>query len=282
MTAVPPPSSSSTSSPTKPATSAPSYLRKTASSIGMDTRAAQADTNRLLSEMAPHLMTPAMVNALARVSLQAGQLSTARDPFPLQRATLLLAPRFSMDNPARSLARISSSILQFSGLGKNSRSENGKERTPMTSMDIGVLEESQRILEHANEDLDMSLDTDLLDGETMEDDVPVSLLRGYEATVPQASINKVRRRKLRATAKVKRRDKDQHLLSLEELEVQDQEVQEEMRHLEIRRALYNSEIVNVDAKIAALEATKAQLQQKLLSVREEELELEDECTWRRD
>ncbi|WFD22857.1 [histone H3]-dimethyl-L-lysine(36) demethylase [Malassezia equina] len=227
--------------------------------------------------MAPHLMTPAMVNALARVSLQAGQLATARDPFPLQRATLLLAPRFSMENPARSLARISHSIWQFAGLGKGGRIGAGRERVPVTSMDIGVLEESQRILESAGEDLDLSLDTDVLDNAVIGDEaVPVSLLRGYEATVPQASAGKARRRQVRATQSARRRRKEQHLLSLEELEAQDREVQEEMRNLEIRRALYHSEMVHVDAKIAALEATKAHLQQHLLQVREEELELEDE------
>lgn len=241
-----------------------------------DTRA--MDTSRLLAEMAPHLMTPAMVNALARVSLQAGQLATARDPFPLQRATLLLAPRFSMENPARSLARISHSIWQFAGLGKAARAGAGRERVPVTSMDIGVLEESQRILENAAADLDLSLDTNVLDtsGGAGDEAVPVSLLRGYEATVPQASAGKVRRRQVRATQSARRRRKEQHLLSLEELEAQDREVQEEMRNLEIRRALYHSEMVHVDAKIAALEATKARLEQGLLQVREEELELEDE------
>ena len=252
-----------------------------AASSPVDARAMPTDTSRLLAEMAPHLMTPAMVNALARVSLQAGQLATARDPFPLQRATLLLAPRFSMENPARSLARISHSIWQFAGLGKGVRT-GGRERVPGTPMDIGVLEESQRILENAAADLDAALDTDVLDaavgdaGDASDAAVPVSLLRGYEATVPQASAGKVRRRQVRATQSARRRRKEQHLLSLEELEAQDREVQDEMRNLEIRRALYHSEMVNVDAKMAALEATKARLQQGLLQVREEELELEDE------
>ena len=104
-------------------------------------RAAASEPSRLLSEMAPHLMTPAMVNALTKVSLQAGQLSAARDPYPLKRSTLLLAPQFSIENPARSLARISSSLLQFSGL-KGARTPANQ---PMTSMDVGVLEESQRL-----------------------------------------------------------------------------------------------------------------------------------------
>lgn len=242
-----------------------------------------SDSSRLLSEVAPHLLTPSMINALAKVSLQAGQVSATRDPYPLQRATLLLAPRFSLENPARSLARISTSLLQFSGWGKTRPSARTQ---PVTSMDIGVLEESQRILAHASEDLDGSFDTGALD--EVSDDVPVSLLRGYEATVPGANAGKARRRHIRAqrargdnsasNARTRRRTErsEQRLLSLDELEAQDAEVAGEMRHLDTRRALYHAEIVNVEAKIAALEATKAGLQQKLLAVREEELELEDE------
>ena len=133
-----------------------------------------SDSSRLLSEVAPHLLTPSMINALAKVSLQAGQVSATRDPYPLQRATLLLAPRFSLENPARSLARISTSLLQFSGWGKTRPSARTQ---PVTSMDIGVLEESQRILAHASEDLDGSFDTGALD--EVSDDVPVSLPVSY-------------------------------------------------------------------------------------------------------
>ncbi|KAI3623431.1 MDV1 [Malassezia furfur] len=240
--------------------------------------------------MAPHLLTPSMVNALTKVSLQGGQLSGARDPYPLQRATLLLAPRFSMEHPARSLARISHSLLQFSGLGKGARG-GAPARAPVTSMDLGVLEESQRILEGAAADLEHALDTSLLD-EGGRDEVPVSLLRGFEATVPHAHANKTRRRKVRAIAsghdddarrpRHERRRRlaapEKKLLSLEELEQQQREINDELRNVEVRRSLYHAEMVHVEAKMAALEATKASLQQKLLDVREEELELEDERT----
>lgn len=250
----------------------------------------RGEPNRLLSEMAPHLLTPSMVNALTKVSLQGGQLSGARDPYPLQRATLLLAPRFSMEHPARSLARISHSLLQFSGLGKGARG-GAPARAPVTSMDLGVLEESQRILEGAAADLEHALDTSLLD-EGGRDEVPVSLLRGFEATVPHAHANKTRRRKVRAIAsghdddarrpRHERRRRlaapEKKLLSLEELEQQQREINDELRNVEVRRSLYHAEMVHVEAKMAALEATKASLQQKLLDVREEELELEDERT----
>ena len=236
------------------------------------------EPGRLLSDMAPQLMTPAMMNAIARVSLQTNSMTTARDPFPLQRSILLLAPRFSMENPARSLARITHSIWQFSGIGKSSESKGRKrERTPITSMDVGVLEESQRILANADIDLDASLDTSILDENASDvDGVPVSLFRGYEATVPHVSSGKARRRQIQASEATRRRKQPQNLLSLHELEAQDDEMLSERRNLEIRRALYHAEIVNIDAKIAALEATKASLQQKLLNVREEELELDDE------
>lgn len=254
----------------------------TSSAPSNDVRAPHADTNRLLNDMAPQLMTPAMMNAMARISLQSTPIATTRDPFPLQRATLLLAPRFSMENPARSLARISSSLLQFSGLSKHSKSGREQQRTPITSMDVGVLEESQRILATADADLDASLDTSLLDDDNDTSDVaaaadtPVSLFRGYKATVPQVSTSKTRRRQLQASENIRRSKHEPHLLSLQELEVQDRDMLAERRNLEIRRALYLAEIVHVDAKIAALEATKASLQQKLLRVREEELELDDE------
>ncbi|WFC97530.1 [histone H3]-dimethyl-L-lysine(36) demethylase [Malassezia yamatoensis] len=246
------------------------------------------DPNRLLSEMAPHLMTPSMINALTRVSLQGSQGSSSRDPYPLKKSTLLLTPRFSMDHPARSLARISSSLLQFSGIVKGSK-ENSVARQPFTSMDVGVLEESQRILEGATLDLESSVDTASLDDQ-QGDEVPISLLRGFQATVPQAYANKTRRRRVRAIAsghedqhgrsRQERRKRiagsEKQLLSLEELEQQNKEVLEELQNVTIRRTLYNSEILNVDAKIAALQTIKSSLQQKLFDVREEELELEDE------
>ncbi|PKI82952.1 [histone H3]-dimethyl-L-lysine(36) demethylase [Malassezia vespertilionis] len=233
------------------------------------------ESTRLLSEMAPHLMTPAMVNALTKVSLQTGQLSNTRDPFPLKRSTLLLTPRFSLENPARSLARISSSLLQFSGLSKD-RAMN--ERASFTSMDIGVLEESQRILESADHDLDKSCDTAELDTAD-PDEVPVSLLRGFQATVPEAYAGKARRAKARASivsSRMSRRTTEKTLLSLEELELQDAEVRQELQHIGIRRSLYSTEMVNVNAKISALENIRASLELKMLEVREEELELSDE------
>lgn len=264
--------------------------RTSAAAAALDPRSAQADSNRLLSDMAPHLMTPAMVNALARVSLGVG--TSARDPLPLQRATLLVAPRFSMDNPMRSLARISSSLLQFVGLARAGASERGQERVPVTSMDIGVLEESQRLIAHANEDLDGALDTSMLDAAREPAAPPgaaaitdggapdglVSLLRGYKATVPSASASKARRRALRASEYARKKNQTHRVLSLEELEAQDSEMGDEKQNIEIRRALYHAEMLQVDAKIAVLEATKAQLQQALLQLREEELELEDERT----
>lgn len=258
-------------------------------------RQGTAETSRLLSEMAPQIMTPAMVQALTKASLPSGHWTPSRDPFTLKRSKLLLAPKFSMDHPARSLARISNSLLAFSGLSKESRA--GAQAQPATSMDVGVLEESQRILEGAATELDAALDTALLDAAeaealVMEEGMPVSLLRGFQATVPQAQANKTRRRMVRAivsaqaaNSTVPRRERisqmahaEKKLLSLEELEQQNIEIQDEVRNIQIRRNLCKAEIMQVDARLATLEATRASLQQKLLDVREEELELDDECT----
>ena len=251
---------------------------------------ARSEISRLLSEMAPHLMTPSMVNALTHASFQAGQLSAVRDPYTLQRAPLLLAPRFSMDRPARSLARIGGSLLRSSGVLHMARGE-GAVGEPVTSAELRVLEDSQRILASARSDLDAAMDTSTLVGDG-EEDAPVSLLRVYEATTPASQRGKQRRRKVRAAAKdappralraaedgAPRRvtsGVDRRMLSLEELEHQDREIHSEIQDLAIRRTMYTNEIASVDTKIAALEAVRSSLEQKLLSVREEELELDDE------
>ncbi|WFD30013.1 [histone H3]-dimethyl-L-lysine(36) demethylase [Malassezia sp. CBS 17886] len=244
------------------------------------TRHLRQETNRLLSGMAPNLMTPTMVSALSKVSLESA-LAAARDPFPMQRTSLVIAPRFSLDSPARSLARLSNSLLQFSGLAQPHANGGRVATQPATSMDVGVLEESQRILSSAVDDLDVSLNTGALDerGESAGAQ-PVSLLRGFEATAPTALTAHVRHRRERAAAASSARPRalsaPRRLLSLEELERQHTEIREEQQHLAVRTTLYNSELVAVDAKIAALEATKGTLQQKLVQVREQELELADE------
>lgn len=174
---------------------------------------ARARAARLLSEMAPNLMTQSMVSALAHAG-------AVRD-LPIQR-TLLLAPRFTMDHPARSLARIGMSLLQYSGIAARG---SDRAREPTTSADVRVLEESQRLLATAAADL----------GEA--DEEQVSLLRGFHATAPEARRGQVRRRRVRAGAVEKdsrRKAIEGYQLSLEELEREDTEIAQELENIAIR------------------------------------------------
>ncbi|KAM0790548.1 hypothetical protein ACM66B_004417 [Microbotryomycetes sp. NB124-2] len=64
--------------------------------------------------------------------------------------------------------------------------------------------------------------------------------------------------------------------TLEEMESDVRAVEVDMSNVTVRRALLNSQVSGVDAKIAALDAIRESLKRDLLSLREEELELEDE------
>ncbi|KAK4056951.1 Mitochondrial fission protein [Microbotryomycetes sp. JL221] len=64
--------------------------------------------------------------------------------------------------------------------------------------------------------------------------------------------------------------------SLTEMETDVRAVEVDMSNVAVRRALLNSQVADVDVKIAALDAVRQSLRQDLLSLREEELELEDE------
>ncbi|WFD36257.1 [histone H3]-dimethyl-L-lysine(36) demethylase [Malassezia cuniculi] len=215
----------------------------------------RAHAARLLSEMAPNLMTQSMVSALAHAG-------ATRD-IPLQRTSLLLTPRFMMDHPARSLARIGMSLLRFSGI----TDRESRNREPATSADVRVLEESQRLLATAAADL----------VEAGEDQV--SLLRGFHATAPESRRGKARRRRVRADIVEKegpRKAIESRQLSLEELEREDAEIAQELENLSIRRTMCRREIESVDAKIAALQRVRETLEEELVAVRDEELELQEE------
>lgn len=211
---------------------------------------------RMLSEMAPRIMTQNMVTALTNAR-------TSRDA-PVHRTSLLLTPRFMMEHPARSLARIGISLLQYSGIYSRN---GGRTREPATSADVRVLEESQRLLASAAADL----------GEVPDEQV--SLLRGYHATAPESRRGKARRRRVRAGVAEhvgRRRQIENRQLSLEELEREDAEIGEELENLAIRDAMCHREIESVDAKIAALERVREALKEELVTVRDEELELKEE------
>ena len=69
-------------------------------------------------------------------------------------------------------------------------------------------------------------------------------------------------------------------MSPEELQEEVREIELDRANLGVRKVLLNSEIGQVDAKIAALEAIRAELKRGLLHLREEELELDDEREFR--
>ena len=52
-----------------------------------------------------------------------------------------------------------------------------------------------------------------------------------------------------------------------------------MHVLNVSKALLNSEIAEITHKIEALDAIRTKLEQDLLKLQEDELELEDECTY---
>ncbi|PWY98263.1 mitochondrial division protein 1 [Testicularia cyperi] len=283
------------------------------------------EANRLLSDVAPQLMTTRMMAAVANSNVALGLTHDGQ-----RRARLLLNPGFSITSPARSLVRLGGSLVQ-SGIGRGPT--NG-----VTSHELFVLEESDRILATAAQDLDLDGNADArgtvrgtIEGAKIRNDPSVSLLRGFQATIPSSTEGRNRRRKVRAIAsgfedgpdgptklglkamgdkarglmvegaetepvsafqareqRHARRNQANRILSrgkdgvrgstiqLEELERQLHEIEKEQDDIGVRRTLIASEIAAVDAKIQVLERIKSGLNDKVLGLREEELELNDE------
>ena len=280
----------------------------------------QAETNRILSEVAPQLMTTRMMAAVASSNTALGLAPPSQ-----RRARLFLTPQISISNPARSLVRLGESLVQ-SGIGRGPS-------TGLTSHELYVLEESDRILSTAAQDLDLEHDLATRSSRASAPaDSSVSLLRGFQATVPSALEGRNRRRKVRAIASgldpdvndgaspklglkamgdkarglmvegssesesisifsareqrhARRAQAAKALgksgnrgaaLDMAELEKQMDEIAREKDDIGIKRSLIDSEIAAVDSKIKTLERIKSSLKDKLLGLREEELELNDE------
>ncbi|KIS68407.1 uncharacterized protein UMAG_03498 [Mycosarcoma maydis] len=284
------------------------------------------EPSRLLSDVAPQLMTTRMMAAVTNSNTALGLT-----PDGQRRARLLLTPGFSITSPARSLVRIGGSLIQ-SGIGRGPM--NG-----ITSNELFVLEESDRILATAARDLDLEANADAQLGarsaieasKSKAAEPSVSLLRGFQATIPSSTEGRQRRRRVRALAsgfedgpegptklglkamgdkarglmvegvdaepvsafqareqRHARRNQASRILSrakegsrssaiqLEELERQLREIEREQGDVGVRRSLIDSEMAAVDDKIKVLENIKAGLHKKLLGLREEELELNDE------
>ncbi|SPO32586.1 related to CAF4 - CCR4 associated factor [Ustilago trichophora] len=290
--------------------------------LGSNGASAHNEAGRLLSDVAPQLMTTRMMAAVTNSNTALGLT-----PDGQRRARLLLTPGFSITSPARSLVRIGGSLIQ-SGIGRGPM--NG-----ITSHELFVLEESDRILATAAQDLDLDANQTgpraAIEGPRSKSEPSVSLLRGFQATIPSSTEGRQRRRRVRAIAsgfedgpegptklglkamgdkarglmvegvesepvsafqareqRHARRNQASRILSrgkdgtrtsvieLEELERQLREIEREQDDVGVRRSLIDSELAAVDAKIKVLEKIKAGLNKKLLGLREEELELNDE------
>ncbi|KAG8907590.1 Mitochondrial fission protein [Tulasnella sp. 403] len=236
-----------------------------------------SNSMKILSDLAPKIMTPRMINDVASAS------SSRTHP-----SNSILAPS--------SLRRI-----DFATLGRAPmRLSLGSRR--ISSRDLQITEATEELL---LEDIP-ELETDNVASN-------VSLLRGFKATVPSAEQGKARRRKTRnvdaphlglkkmgqaargmledtdeATddstsirpGNVKRKPRSSLaatvILGKEELSRQKDEILLDKENILVRRSLINAEIDEITQKMAALDAVRNQLQQNLLRILEEELELDEE------
>ena len=126
----------------------------------------QIEANRLLADIAPHIMRPRMLQAAAAASASVSNASSASSMLGLGSGSLRIA------NPARSLVRFSNIVRHGA----------------ITSTDLRIQEASDQIL------LTAAM------GEVEEPTgiaAEVSLFRGYQATTPSALDGKARRRKAR-------------------------------------------------------------------------------------
>ncbi|KAG1758005.1 WD40-repeat-containing domain protein [Suillus lakei] len=242
------------------------------------------DSSRILTDLAPVIMTPRMMNAAATVSSRSrGSLGAS-------------AP--------------GGSRLDFATLGRAPmRLTLGTRR--ITSRDLQIVEATDELL-----------DAEIPEAEGVASDV--SLLRGFNATVPSSEKNRTRRKQMRnvetpriglkklgmnargmmmedeeersiaseedvvvvsrlderGKRKGKRRGRESlsaaKALGKDELRRQTQEILLDKENLHVRRSLIDSEISEINNKIKALDSIRERLEQDLLKLHEDELELDDE------
>jgi len=280
----------------------------------------QTESSRLLADLAPHIMKPRILAAAnsASHSVTSAVSSNALVGFLPIPLSLRGQQGFSITQPARNLVRIGNALRQG----------------PVTSNDLLALESSHQILQDAafsmssgmaEQEEQMALmslsgaaaaNGAVASGSTLTlGGNQVSLLRGFEATIPSAMQGRERRRRERAregprlglkqmgekargllTAEAEedhfeaaedlhdKRKERKNLrsrakdvpLSEESLLRQDGEVKKEREDIDVRRRLLHHEIAAVDLKMAALQSVKDSLTRSLMALKEEELELEDE------
>ncbi|KAJ3576265.1 hypothetical protein NP233_g517 [Leucocoprinus birnbaumii] len=237
----------------------------------------KTDSTRILSDLAPVIMTPRMMNSAATVSAR---------------------PRASVAG---------SSKMDFATLGRAPMRLGFGTSHRVTSREMQVVEATEELLE-----------ADVPEPEGVASNV--SLLRGFEATIPSADKSRTRRRqtrhvetpklglkKLGMSARGMMTEEEDHesqsvaseedvvlvagkgakrkgreslsaskRLGKEELARQQAEIMRDKENIHVRRSLINSEIEEITNKITALDNIRAKLEQDLLKLQEDELELEDE------
>ncbi|PPQ67375.1 hypothetical protein CVT25_005954 [Psilocybe cyanescens] len=241
----------------------------------------KSDSTRILSDLAPVIMTPRMMNSASTVS--------SKSPASITGST------------------ISRSRMDFASLGRAPlRLGLGSKR--ITSGDLQIFEATEELLE-----------AEVPEPEGVASNV--SLLRGFNATIPSAEQSKTRRRQMRnvetprlglkklgMSARGLLTDEEDHegqsvaseddvvvvrhtpagqkksreslsatkKLGKEELARQSEEIMLDKENIHVKRSLINNEIKEITHKIQALDDIRAKLEQDLLKLQEEELELDDE------
>ncbi|KAF8887771.1 WD40-repeat-containing domain protein [Infundibulicybe gibba] len=238
------------------------------------------ESTRILSDLAPVIMTPRMINSASTASSK---------------------PRSSVGGPTLSRSR-----MDFATIGRAPlRLGLGSRR--ITSGDLQIVEATEELL-----DAEVPEPGGLASS--------VSLLRGFNATIPSADQGRSRRRQMRnvetpriglkklgmnargllaeddqsvaseedvvvvprvdAGKKGKTRGRESlntvKKLGKEELTRQTKEIMRDKENIHVKRSLINSEIVEITQKIEALDTIRANLEQDLLRLQEDELELDDE------
>ncbi|KAF9506983.1 hypothetical protein BS47DRAFT_1489112 [Hydnum rufescens UP504] len=243
----------------------------------------KSDSTKVLSDLAPVLMTPKIINAAASSSSKSTQ-------------------GYNVSQRQRAY-RPTAKAIDFALLGRAPGRLTGAGRR-LTSHDLEIVEATSELLE-----------ADIPEPEGVAADV--SLLRGFNATIPSSQRGKTRRRKTRNVdtphlglkrlgmnargllndsnydsagpedsfaqgPKGRPRRGRESLaatvrLGREELERQAQEILLDKENLRVRRTLIHAESSEIVAKISGLEALRQKLDKDLLKIQEEELELDDEC-----
>ncbi|KAJ7748496.1 WD40-repeat-containing domain protein [Mycena maculata] len=238
------------------------------------------DSTKILSDLAPVIMTPRMINSTASASLR----------------------------PRESVSGLPKSKLDFSTLGR-APLRLGMSSQRITSGDLQIVEATDELLE-----------SEIPEPDGVASDV--SLLRGFNATIPSSEQSRTRRRQMRNidtpriglkklgmnarglltddddhdlqsvtseddvvvvprdAGKGKRRGRESlsaaKTLGKDELTRQSKEITRDKENIHVRRSLIHNEITEISLKIAALDGIRAKLEQDLLKLHEDDLELDDE------